>query len=117
MAKAPKDDRYYKLLEVEPNVSTADIKKAYRKLAMKWHPDKNPDNRATAEEKFKQISEAYEVLSDDDKRKIYDQVSTHKHSSAHSTGGSHRHSKQQRRLTESRRCSVWVRVCSTVRRV
>ena len=53
------DNRYYKVLEVDPKASEADIKKAYRKLAIKYHPDKNPDNRAQAEEKFKEVSAAY----------------------------------------------------------
>ncbi|KAG9155134.1 hypothetical protein Leryth_011113 [Lithospermum erythrorhizon] len=49
-----------------------DLKKAYRKLAMKWHPDKNPNNKKDAEAKFKQISEAYDVLSDPQKKAVYD---------------------------------------------
>uniref|UniRef100_A0A7N0VET1 J domain-containing protein n=1 Tax=Kalanchoe fedtschenkoi TaxID=63787 RepID=A0A7N0VET1_KALFE len=64
---------YYKLLEVDRGASDDDLKKAYRKLAMKWHPDKNPNNKKEAEAKFKQISEAYDVLSDSQKRAIYDQ--------------------------------------------
>ncbi|KAL6436291.1 hypothetical protein ACFW04_004684 [Cataglyphis niger] len=64
---------YYKVLEVQRTVSSADIKKAYRKLALKWHPDKNPDNLEEANRRFKEISEAYEVLSDDVKRRTYDQ--------------------------------------------
>jgi len=63
---------YYRILEVTRNSSTEDIKKAYRKLALKWHPDKNPDNLEEATKKFKEISEAYEVLSDEKKRKVYD---------------------------------------------
>ncbi|MCK4836091.1 MAG: DnaJ domain-containing protein, partial [Candidatus Aminicenantes bacterium] len=63
---------YYKVLEVGKNASKGEIKKAYRKLAMKYHPDKNKDNKE-AEEKFKEISEAYAVLSNDEKRKQYDQ--------------------------------------------
>lgn len=63
---------YYEILGVEKNADEATIKKAYRKLAMQYHPDKNPDNKE-AEEKFKEASEAYEVLSDKDKRQIYDQ--------------------------------------------
>lgn len=63
---------YYKILEVSRDASEADIKKAYRKLALKWHPDKNPDDQETATKKFKEISEAYEVLSDSQKRKVYD---------------------------------------------
>ncbi len=63
---------YYKLLGVEKNAGEKDIKSAYRKLARKYHPDVNPNDKA-AEEKFKDISEAYEVLSDADKRRKYDQ--------------------------------------------
>ncbi|KAK4782700.1 hypothetical protein SAY86_007074 [Trapa natans] len=64
---------YYKVLQVDRNAKDDDLKKAYRKLAMKWHPDKNPNNKKEAEAKFKQISEAYDVLSDPEKRAIYDQ--------------------------------------------
>jgi curved DNA-binding protein len=62
---------YYKILGVEKTASAAEIKKAYRKLALKYHPDKNPDDKE-AEAKFKQISEAYAVLSDEKKRQEYD---------------------------------------------
>lgn len=64
---------YYVILKVNRNATDDDLKKAYRRLAMKWHPDKNPTNKRDAEAKFKQISEAYEVLSDPQKRQIYDQ--------------------------------------------
>ena len=63
---------YYKVLGVSKDASAAEIKKAYRKLAVKYHPDKNPDD-TSAQDKFKGISEAYETLSDDKKRQIYDQ--------------------------------------------
>lgn len=62
---------YYKILEVDRNASPDEIKKSYRKLALKFHPDKNPDNKE-AEEKFKDISEAYEILSDSEKKLQYD---------------------------------------------
>ncbi|MFN3197023.1 MAG: molecular chaperone DnaJ [Bradymonadia bacterium] len=65
----PKD--YYDLLGVSRQASASELKKAYRKLAMKYHPDRNPGD-TVAEEHFKEISEAYEVLSDDQKRQIYD---------------------------------------------
>ncbi len=62
---------YYKILGVQKNATTEDIKKAYRELARKYHPDVNPGNKE-AEEKFKDINEAYEVLSDPEKRRNYD---------------------------------------------
>ena len=63
---------YYEVLGVDKNADEQAIKKAYRKLAMKYHPDRNPDNKE-AEEKFKEVNEAYEVLSDATKRQNYDQ--------------------------------------------
>ncbi|KAL3819357.1 hypothetical protein ACJIZ3_005262 [Penstemon smallii] len=62
---------YYNILKVNRNASDEDLKKAYRRLAMIWHPDKNA-NKQESEAKFKQISEAYDVLSDPQKRQIYD---------------------------------------------
>jgi len=64
---------YYKVLDLPRNASSADIKKSYRKLALRWHPDKNPDNQQEATVRFREVSEAYEVLIDEKKRKIYDQ--------------------------------------------
>ncbi len=63
---------YYEILGVSKNATQEEIKKAYRKLARKWHPDINPGNQE-AEEKFKEISRAYEVLADKEKRKLYDE--------------------------------------------
>src|SRR4051812_41926656 len=64
---------YYGILGVKKSASAEDIRKAFRKLARKYHPDVNPNNKQ-AEEKFKELSEANDVLSDPKKRKIYDQV-------------------------------------------
>ena len=64
---------YYDILGVSKDADAATLKRAYRKLAMKWHPDKNKDNVEQAQAKFQEISEAYDVLSDPEKRKIYDQ--------------------------------------------
>ncbi len=64
---------YYKILGVDRKAGTDDIRKAYRKLAMQYHPDKNPGDKKS-EEKFKEINEAYQVLSDDQKRARYDQL-------------------------------------------
>ncbi len=63
---------YYKILGVGKQASEDELKKAYRKLAVKWHPDKNPTNKDFAEKKFKEISEAYDVLKDKEKRSLYD---------------------------------------------
>ena len=64
---------YYKILGIQKNATKKEIKKAYRRLALKWHPDKNSGpNKKSAEEKFKSISEAYQILSDPQKRKDYD---------------------------------------------
>ena len=64
---------YYEILEVSKSASAEEIKKAYRKKAIQYHPDKNPGDH-TAEEKFKEAAEAYEVLSDENKRARYDQL-------------------------------------------
>src|SRR3989338_8566204 len=66
-------ESFYDLLEVKKDATESEIRSSYRKLARKWHPDRNPDNVAEAEAKFKRISKAYEVLTDGQKRKIYDQ--------------------------------------------
>jgi len=65
------DKDYYELLEVSKDADKSSLKKAYRKMAMKYHPDKNPGDHE-AEENFKMVNEAYQVLSDDEKRSIYD---------------------------------------------
>ena len=67
---------YYEVLGVSKTATEDELKKAYRKLAKKYHPDANPDNKEEAEAKFKEVNEAYEVLSDPKKRQMYDQFGT-----------------------------------------
>lgn len=69
-----RDNKYYDLLGVQRNATDDEIKKSYRKLAMKHHPDRNPNNKEDNEKKFKEISTAYEVLKDKEKRKLYDEM-------------------------------------------
>ena len=71
MAEQKRD--YYEVLGVSKTATDEELKKAYRKLAKKYHPDANPDNKEEAEKKFKEVNEAYEVLSDKQKRNMYDQ--------------------------------------------
>jgi len=75
---------YYEVLGVPRAASDEEIKKAYRKMAMQWHPDRNPDNKAEAEEKFKEAAEAYSVLNDTQKRASYDRFG---HSGVSGSGG------------------------------
>src|SRR5262249_61212648 len=71
MAKTNQRD-FYEVLGVERTASVEEIKASYRKAALKWHPDRNPDNKHDAEAKFRECTEAYSVLSDQEKRQIYD---------------------------------------------
>jgi hypothetical protein len=75
-SQAFKEASHYDTLGVPRTASADEIKKAYRKLALRWHPDRNPDNQAVAEDEFKRISKAYAVLSDSDKRALYDRTGT-----------------------------------------
>ena len=74
---------YYEILEVSRSATADEIKKSYRKIAIKYHPDKNPDDTAS-EDKFKEAAEAYEVLGNDEKRSRYDQYG---HQGARGAGG------------------------------
>ncbi|NWX72593.1 DNJB8 protein, partial [Alca torda] len=80
---------YYKVLGLQKSASQDDVKKSYHKLALKWHPDKNPSNKEEAEKKFKAVAEAYEVLSDPQKRSLYDRSvkESRSHRGRRATGG------------------------------
>ena len=97
MAVAYKD--YYEVLGVPKDANEKDIKSAYRKLARKWHPDANPGNPKDAEEKFKELQEAYAVLSDPEKRTKYDALGSDWENAA-------RQAEQQRQYRSSRRPTV-----------
>ena len=77
---------YYDILGINKSASAAEIKKAYRKMAVKYHPDKNPDDK-TAEDKFKEAAEAYEILSDPDKKARFDQYGHRAFEGGHGGGG------------------------------
>lgn len=81
--------KYYSTLELDETASEQDIKRAYRKLASKYHPDKNLDKKDEAEARFKEINEAYEVLSDPQKKQQYDQLGDEGFAAAASGGGAH----------------------------
>src|SRR5215468_7566661 len=83
MAKANQRD-FYEVLGVEKTASVEEIKASYRKAALKWHPDRNPENKHEAEAKFRECTEAYSVLSDQEKRQIYD---TYGHAGLSNAGG------------------------------
>ena len=69
-----KETTLYDRLEVPTSASESEIKKAYKKAALKWHPDKNPNNKEEANKKFQEISEAFDILSDSSKRSTYDSL-------------------------------------------
>ena len=77
---------YYKILSVKENASQDEIKKVYKKLAVKYHPDKNPKNKKQAEEKFKEISEAYYVIGNPEKRSQYDMMRKYGYAGAGTSG-------------------------------
>lgn len=86
---------YYSILGVERKASEEDVKKAYKALAKKWHPDKNPNNQEVATRKFKEVSEAYQVLGDSVKRREYDRGGDRNDTRQSSNAGRRRHGEQE----------------------
>ena len=84
------DDDLYATLGVDPSADADAVRRAYRKLAVRWHPDKNPEDSATAELMFKKVAAAYEVLSDARKRAVYDDERERRRAGAASAGGDSR---------------------------
>ena len=87
MSSSSSSADFYAVLGVSKSASSDELKKAYRKLAIKWHPDKNPDEQEVATAKFKEVAEAYEVLSDESKRATYDQLGPEGYRARASGGG------------------------------
>ena len=82
------NSKFYKLLGIEKNATIKDIKKAYRKMALKYHPDRNPNNKEESEKKFKEISKAYQILSDPEKKSLYDKYGENAINNTSGNGGS-----------------------------
>ncbi|XP_062960210.1 dnaJ homolog subfamily B member 6-like [Cynocephalus volans] len=102
---------YYKVLGVPQNASSSVIKKAYHQLALQVHPDKNPENKEAAEEKFREVAEAYEVLSDAKKRSDYDKSRENRTKRGNRGDGSRDKNHLEEELCFERPCHVFRNVC------
>src|SRR5262249_17292597 len=104
---------YYKILGVDRNAKDDELKKAYRKLAMKWHPDKNPNHKKEAEAKFKQISEAYEVCFFDPLFSIF---LTHCQTNTHTDTKSHLGVRVYSQIaSRTRLSSIWIVIVKEIK--
>ncbi|GAB67756.1 DnaJ domain containing protein [Plasmodium cynomolgi strain B] len=113
---------FYEILNVQRNSSKNEIKQAYRKLALKYHPDRNPNNRKESEKMFREITEAYETLSDENKKKIYDSQLNHGFSAGNfgnnysnmSSNGKTNYTYQTRRMSDEEIEKVFKNVFGTM---